>query len=118
LVIKPVIKELFLLQFAKLAAAAGDELLDKVLSNLAEDHGWHEAWSATVLSRALQNDANRARATEIVLAQRQSVVAIVDQGVQLFHELKPAAVTVDREAIKEAVHAALLLRQRAVGLTP
>jgi toluene monooxygenase system protein E len=62
LVVKPAFDELFGARFARLAAAAGDEVLTKLLGSLAEDAAWHRDWAAA-LTRALCEDDSEHGAT-------------------------------------------------------
>lgn len=114
--LKPLMVELFLVQFAQLALAAGDELLQKMLLHLAEDQGWHDAWAATVLSQAFKTPENQRRATAILASQEAAMTNIIDATLQSFVELKPPGVAFDLDATKQAVQAAVLQRQQAVGL--
>jgi toluene monooxygenase system protein E len=114
--IKPLLVELFLVQFGRVAAAAGDELLQEILLHLADDQSWHDAWAAAVLAPSLETAENRQRALDILASQESSVVNIVEDVVRLFEESKPAGVSFDGAAVKLAVQAALLKRERSVGL--
>jgi toluene monooxygenase system protein E len=55
LVVKPAFDELFGARLGRLAAAHGDEVLDKLLASLGEDAAWHRAW-AEALARTLVED--------------------------------------------------------------
>jgi toluene monooxygenase system protein E len=52
LVVKPAFDELFGTRLGRLAAAHGDEALEKLLASLGEDAAWHRAW-AEALARTL-----------------------------------------------------------------
>ena len=49
LVVKPLYDELFLRQFAQLALAQGDHLLERALHSLYDDGLWHRDWMAALL---------------------------------------------------------------------
>jgi toluene monooxygenase system protein E len=67
LVVKPAFDELFGARFARLAAAAGDEVLAKVLGSLGEDAAWHRDWSEA-LARTLSEDEEHGAANTAALA--------------------------------------------------
>jgi toluene monooxygenase system protein E len=55
LVLKPAFDELFMVQLARLARAAGDDVLAQVLGSLNEDCAWHKAWSQALLRMLVQD---------------------------------------------------------------
>ncbi|HEX2879823.1 MAG TPA: hypothetical protein VHO25_09860 [Polyangiaceae bacterium] len=114
--IKPLLVELFLVQFGQLAETAGDELLKKILLHLAEDQRWHDAWAAAVLAPVLETPENRQKALEILASHEDSVASILEATLRLFTEQKPADVAFDGDVAKHAVQAALLQRERSIGL--
>jgi toluene monooxygenase system protein E len=114
--IKPLLVELFLVRFGQLAESAGDELLKEILLHLAEDQSWHDAWAAALLSPVLEIAENRQMALEILASHQGSVASILEATLQLFVEQKPAGVPFDADAAKHAVQAALLQRERSIGL--
>jgi toluene monooxygenase system protein E len=116
LVVKPLLHELFLVQFAKLAAAAGDELFEKVLLQLAEDQRWHQSWTAAALKVGLASEPNRERAAAVIHAQRETATAVSEQIVQLFHDQKPAGVSFDPEGAQRAAQASWLQCVHSIGL--
>jgi toluene monooxygenase system protein E len=116
LVLKPLLHELFLVQFAKLSVAAGDDLLAKVLQQLAEDRRWHQAWTTAALKIALEAEQNKQRAANVIHEQREMASAVSEQIVQLFHDQKPAGVAFDPEGAQRSAQAAWLQCVHAVGL--
>lgn len=116
LVLKPLLCELFLVQFAKLAAAGGDGLLEKVLLQLAEDQRWHQSWTAAALKIGLATEQNRERAAAVIHGQREIATAISEQIVQLYHDQRPAGCSFDPEGAQRAAHASWLQCVHAVGL--
>ncbi len=57
--VKPVFDEVFGARLGALAAAHGDELLQRMLGSLAEDGAWHRAWSSALLEHLAADAANR-----------------------------------------------------------
>jgi toluene monooxygenase system protein E len=53
LCMKPVLDELFLNRLAELARASNDFLLGQICFSLAEDAGWHRAWSEALIDHAV-----------------------------------------------------------------
>ena len=56
MVVKPALDELFMSQFAGLAASQGDEILAKMFLSLGQDCAWHREWSRALLDHALADD--------------------------------------------------------------
>jgi toluene monooxygenase system protein E len=55
LVLKPMLDELLMVQFGRLAQRAGDDLLAQVLFSLNEDCRWHRDWSAALVLVAIKD---------------------------------------------------------------
>lgn len=54
LCLKPAFDRLFMVRFADLARAAGDDLLAQLLFSLNEDCRWHDDWTASLIRLALE----------------------------------------------------------------
>jgi toluene monooxygenase system protein E len=116
LLLKPILNELFLKHFGRLAAAHGDVLLEKLLQDLLEDQHWHYSWADAALSNALAVDDNRARVLEI-LAQHADEVTAVTQALQpLFDTPHGARSGVDSDRVLASLHASLRERRRPLSL--
>lgn len=61
-VLKPAFDELFMIDFARLAGAAGDGVLEQLLLVLHEDCAWHGQWSSALTAMLVHEDAANARA--------------------------------------------------------
>jgi toluene monooxygenase system protein E len=59
-VLKPAFDELFMLDLGRLAHAAGDDVLARVLFSLYQDCAWHRQWSAALIAMLVQDDAANA----------------------------------------------------------
>jgi toluene monooxygenase system protein E len=55
-VLKPAFDELFMLDLGRLAQAAGDDVLERMLSSLYQDCAWHRQWSAALIAMLVQDD--------------------------------------------------------------
>ena len=55
-VLKPAFDELFMLDLGRLAQAAGDEVLERMLISLYQDCAWHRQWSAALIAMLVQDD--------------------------------------------------------------
>jgi len=55
-VLKPAFDELFMLDLGRLAQAAGDDVLARMLSSLYQDCAWHRQWSAALIAMLVQDD--------------------------------------------------------------
>lgn len=60
-VLKPAFDEFFMLDFGRLAQAAGDDVLERVLFALHEDCAWHRQWSAALIAMMVQDEPANAR---------------------------------------------------------
>ncbi len=69
LVVKPAFDELFLVRFGRLAAARGDEALQKIFGSLGEDAAWHHDWSAALARCTIESDAGNAAVIDEWTAQ-------------------------------------------------
>jgi toluene monooxygenase system protein E len=54
LCLKPAFDRLFMVRFADLARAAGDDVLAKLLFSLHEDCRWHDDWTASLIRLAIE----------------------------------------------------------------
>ena len=55
LVLKPMLDELLMTHFGRLAALCGDEVLAKIFRSLGEDCAWHRDWTRDLVRTALTN---------------------------------------------------------------
>jgi toluene monooxygenase system protein E len=61
-VLKPAFDGLFMTQFARLARAAGDDVLARIFISLDEDCAWHRAWSHSLIMTAIRDTPESAAA--------------------------------------------------------
>ena len=62
LVLKPAFDGLFMTHFARLAHAAGDDVLARIFVSLDEDCAWHRAWSRSLIMTAIRDTPESAAA--------------------------------------------------------
>ena len=88
LAVKPAFDELFMVDFGRLAAAYGDEVLQKLLVSLNEDCVWHRDWTRALLSVVLADDpGNRIVIQEWLGKWRPEVAAAVEGFARTFDEV-------------------------------
>ena len=88
LAVRPAFDELFMVDFGRLAAAYGDEVLQKLLVSLNEDCVWHRDWTRALLSVVLADDpGNRIVIQEWLGKWRPEVAAAVEGFARTFDEV-------------------------------
>ena len=88
LAVKPAFDELFMVDFGRLAAAYGDEVLQKLLVSLNEDCVWHRDWTRALLSVVLADDpGNRIVIQEWLGKWQPEVAAAVEGFARTFDEV-------------------------------
>jgi toluene monooxygenase system protein E len=83
-VLKPAFDELFMTHFARLARAAGDDVLARIFFSLDEDCAWHRAWSRSLIMTAIRDTPESAAAVERWVARW---TPHVDRAVAAFHPI-------------------------------
>ncbi len=88
LAVKPAFDELFMVHFGRLAAAYGDEVLQKLLVSLNEDCAWHRDWTRGLLRVVLADDPdNRAVIQGWLGKWRPEVAAAVEAFAPVFDDV-------------------------------
>jgi toluene monooxygenase system protein E len=116
LLLKPILSELFLVHFGRLAAAHGDELLEKLLHALLEDQRWHQAWASAALSNALTQNDNRARVLDILAEHADDATSLTQAMKPLFDTPQGARLGIDTDRILTSVHARLREHRTTLSL--
>ncbi|HWM84368.1 MAG TPA: hypothetical protein VNO33_00995 [Kofleriaceae bacterium] len=107
MVVKPALDELFMNQFARLAASQGDEILAKIFLSLGEDCAWHRAWSRALVAHVVSADSsNRSWIDTWVEKWRPEVSRAIDSFAPLWDELPERAARPAFDEVRAAIEAA------------
>jgi toluene monooxygenase system protein E len=87
LVVKPAFDELFGTRLARLAAAQGDEVLDKLLASLGEDAAWHRAWSEALARTLVEDETHGAGNAAAIAGWRTAWAGPTHEAVAAFAPL-------------------------------
>jgi len=116
LVIKPVMRELYLAHFGRLAAAHGDEILEKLLRALLEDQTWQRSWSNALLTLIVENPQNKQRVMAILTQHTSNVDAIATAMKPIFDVPLAHRVGMSMDQVLISIRTELEKQRSEIGL--
>jgi toluene monooxygenase system protein E len=114
LCLKPAFDQLFMVHFADLARAAGDDLLAKLLFSLNEDCRWHADWMGSLIRLAIEERPENRSTLQGWIAKWDPVAAAALQALAPIFEHAP--VPQRFAGVWAGVEASVRERRLAMGL--
>jgi toluene monooxygenase system protein E len=112
--VKPAFDELFMVRFADLARAAGDDPLAALLFSLNEDCQWHREWTGSLVRLAIADRAENRSVLQAWIAKWDPVTSAALRAVAPIFEDAP--VPMQLRGVLERVGAAVREYRAGIGL--